>query len=70
MEDIAGEQFLSVMPSYGDWINYEVALTDKSGTDDSRIFEGFVHELANKDSMSASIRWIFTLLGRHSWPAR
>ena len=47
-EDIAGEQFLSVMPGYGDWISYEVALTDKSGTDDSRIFQGFVHELAKQ----------------------
>ncbi len=48
VEDIAGEQFLSVMPSYGDWINYEVALTDRSGTDDGRVFEGFVHELAKQ----------------------
>ena len=53
--DIAGEQFLSCMPGYGDWINYEAALSDVSDTNGGSVFEGFVHDLA-KDRLGEGLR--------------
>jgi toluene monooxygenase electron transfer component len=46
--DIAGEQFLSGMSGYGDWITYEAALSDVSDASAGSVFEGFVHDLAKQ----------------------
>ena len=43
------------MPGYGDWINYEAALSDVSDTNGASVFEGFVHDLA-KDRLGEGLR--------------
>jgi toluene monooxygenase electron transfer component len=47
-QDIAGEQFLSGMSGYGDWIKYEAALSDVADAGAINVFEGFVHDLAKQ----------------------
>ncbi|MEK9606874.1 MAG: 2Fe-2S iron-sulfur cluster binding domain-containing protein, partial [Gammaproteobacteria bacterium] len=47
-QDIAGEQFLSGMSGYGEWIKYEAALSDVADAGAINVFEGFVHDLAKQ----------------------